>query len=113
MSDSISEVEQSSTLTEDHTSLLDSAHYNNRLQYPPSHTSLAPSDSVSQSASRLVIESVPAMSDKAERIFSQLGNIARPNRAALKGSTLAATACLKNWDYEAVIDFLPGLALNG
>jgi len=73
MSDSISEVEQSSTLTEDHTSLLDSAHYNNRLQYPPSHTSLAPSDSVSQSASRLVID----------------------------------------WSLPVLIDFLPGLALNG
>jgi len=49
--------------------------------------------------------SIPAMSAKAERIFSQCGNIVRPNRARLKGDTLAAVICLKQWDSEGVIDW--------
>ena len=51
----------------------------------------------------------PAMSDKAERIFSMLGNIVRPNRAGLKSSTVAAVGCLRNWDQEGVIDYVEGL----
>ena len=47
--------------------------------------------------------SIPAMSAKAERIFSQAGNIVRPNRASLKSNTLAAVICLKQWEEEGMI----------
>jgi len=49
--------------------------------------------------------SIPAMSAKAERIFSQSGNIIRPNRARLGADTVAAVVCLKQWDSEGVIEW--------
>ena len=57
--------------------------------------------------SRMAIDilSVPAMSAKAERIFSHCGNIARPNRACLRADTLAAVVCLRQWDPEGLISW--------
>jgi len=49
--------------------------------------------------------SIPAMSAKAERIFSHCGNIVRPNRARLHGDTLAAVVCLKQWESEGLVDW--------
>ena len=53
--------------------------------------------------------STPAMSAKAERIFSNTGNIVRPNRARLQADTIGAVICLKQWDEENVIDWFQGL----
>ena len=57
--------------------------------------------------SRMALDllSIPAMSAKAERIFSHGGNIIRPNRASLKPNTVAAAICLKQWDSEGVIEW--------
>ena len=57
--------------------------------------------------SRMALDllSIPAMSAKAERIFSHGGNIIRPNRASLKPNTVAAVICLKQWDSEGVIEW--------
>jgi len=57
--------------------------------------------------SRMALDllSIPAMSAKAERIFSQSGNIIRPNRARLGADTVAAVVCLKQWDSEGVIEW--------
>jgi hypothetical protein len=53
--------------------------------------------------------STPAMSAKAERIFSHTGNIVRPNRARLQADTIGAVICLKQWDEEKVIDWFAGV----
>ena len=57
------------------------------------------------SAMAVAILTIPAMSAKAERIFSHCGNIVRPNRARLAPDSLAAVMCLKQWDMEEVIDW--------
>jgi hypothetical protein len=54
------------------------------------------------------ILSTPAMSAKAERIFSHCGNIVRSNRARLKADTIGAVICLKQWDEAGVIDWFSG-----
>lgn len=41
---------------------------------------------------------IPAMSAEAERVFSNTGNMVRPNRACLKADIIRASAYLKQWD---------------
>jgi hypothetical protein len=48
---------------------------------------------------------IPAMSAEAERVFSNTGNIVRPNRACLKADIIAASACLKQWDNSGAIEW--------
>jgi hypothetical protein len=45
------------------------------------------------------------MSAEAERVFSNTGNIVRPNRACLKADIIAASACLKQWDNSGAIEW--------
>lgn len=48
---------------------------------------------------------IPAMSAEPERVFSNTGNMVRPNRACLKADIIAASECLKQWERSGAIEW--------
>jgi hypothetical protein len=44
-------------------------------------------------------------SAEAERVFSDTGNMVRPNRACLKADIIGASECLKQWDNSGAIEW--------
>jgi hypothetical protein len=52
--------------------------------------------------------SIPAMSDKLERVFSSAGLIVTPLRGWLSAKTIGQTQCVKSWIKTGVIINLKG-----